>query len=272
MRQAAPVFQLLGQSTGDADPALLGLWVATPADRDHAVAFGAAEAPTGGVEVWRAVLPSDPRAASDALAAGEARLAAVERALGPAEGRVVALARAEGRGPSFAAPGGEAIGQPEAELLAALRAIRQDDAGQSFGIGETIQEWWDRATGQLGAAVTRLGRWVAQLAWVETEWGGAVLARTAVGWTGDVDTAWRADAGAVGAALHRRSLGLALATRTATLRLFALAARGASLLAAALAVPGGPLLALPAAWRYVNQVVDEIAGVRETLREVGHAQ
>jgi hypothetical protein len=96
---------------------------------------------------------------------------------------------------------------------------------------------------------------------VETRAEGRLLARTIVGWGGDAGTAWAVPFDPAAATLHGRTLALALAARATLLRRLALAARGAATLGALLA-PGGALLALPAAWRFIGEVVDEVAAAR----------
>ena len=77
------------------------------------------------------------------------------------------------------------------------------------------------------ASVERLLQLVVHNAWVETHVQEYLVARTAVGWTGDLQTVWYEQVSAAHAAFHQRALALALASRETLLRTVALAARGA---------------------------------------------
>jgi hypothetical protein len=54
--------------------------------------------------------------------------------------------------------------------------------------------------------------------------------------------------------LHQRTLNLTLETRALMLRSLILVASGAGKLSVLMTTPGGALLALPAVWKFVNQV------------------
>ena len=90
-----------------------------------------------------------------------------------------------------------------------------------------------------------------------------MLARTVVGWTGDLDTLWEQYLRPEQIDLHRRSLNLAITSRAAMLRTFIVTTQGAAKLSILLATPGGAILALPAAWKYVNQILAELEKIRD---------
>jgi len=253
-----PVFELFDTALAEAVPHALGVWATVPAAPRRAVAIDPPSATVADAPRWRANLPADPRLASVHLAGGEAGLAAAERGLARAEDRIAALVRAQTAGPAFDVSAGVPVAPPEAELLALVREIQQGAPAVSFGVGEAVAGGWEGATRRFQAVVDRLVHVVAHEAWVETRIEGRLLGRTAVGWTGDLETVWGGSPGPAQLALHRRALALALASRQTLLRTFVVAARGAVTLSVLLTAPGGALLALPAAWKFVDQVVAEL--------------
>jgi hypothetical protein len=80
-----------------------------------------------------------------------------------------------------------------------------------------------------------------------------------VDWTGDMNTAWKPAISPEERILHQRSLALALKSRIALLRIIMTTAQGAAKIAALIAAPGGALLALPAAWKYVQQLLSAVS-------------
>ena len=59
-------------------------------------------------------------------------------------------------------------------------------------------------------------------------------------------------------ALHHKAVQLALGSRIALVRLLIVVSTGAAKLALRLTVPGAQLLVLPAAWRFVRDVLKEL--------------
>ena len=237
-----------------AAPSLLGLWT-TPA-RTDAVSF---EAGSSEVPVWRVSLPADVAAAKAQLQEGMARVQTAERELGTAAARIETLAQTQRASASFDVT--TPLPPPEAELLKSLKAIQASGQVVNFGLGEDLTRGWQQATQQFQSVIDQLVRFVAYYAWVETEVGGQLLGRTAVNWLGDMDTLWCRAFQPEQIALHERTLALALHSRQTLLRAFTIASKGAVLLAtlpALLTTPAGALLALPAAWKFVNQVLAEL--------------
>lgn len=245
------LFELVDQMGGAAPP---GPWQVRPAPPGPAgLAFGAAEEP--GAPLWRADLPGDGGAALTALAAGEAELLRYEAALAAAPGRITALA---GGAASFGGPG---LPAPEQGLLAALDALRVGPGAASFSAGGGEAPAWAAAEERLRAFVAGAQAAMSNLAVVETRVAGALVARTSVSWTGDVRSLLPAASPGLHAGLHRRTLGLALRSRAALLRTFGTVMRGAAIVAAMAGSPAGAVLALPAAWRFVEELLAERAGV-----------
>jgi hypothetical protein len=81
-----------------------------------------------------------------------------------------------------------------------------------------------------------------------------------VSWLGDADTTWRTPVTADQIALHQRAVTLALNTRASMMRVAVLVIQGARLLAqlpVMVASPIGIVMAIPAAWRFLDQVLAE---------------
>ena len=257
-----PVFALIGLPPAPEGPHVLGVWAAVPL-RPGPVAFGQppqrAEGPT-----WQANLPANSAEASVELARAEARVKAADQALPEAAERLEQLAVAQGAGTSFAAgpATGATWGEPERELVALLGEIGTGGTATSFGLMDMAKAGWGEASEWFSSAAASLLPTTLQ-ARVETSAGGTTVARTKVGWTGDCATVWSSQSGGSQATLHLRTVTLALASRVALVRTLALALQGAGLIAVAVGIPGGPLLALPAVWRFITRVQDEITANRE---------
>jgi hypothetical protein len=207
-------------------------------------------------------LPADPLQAEAWLAREEAGLDAAQRALGMAAERMDAFALSPGV-PSFSAGPG-----PEAELLALLAATPggQRAGTVSFAPGDRFGAWAD-AERELREFLDTLLRSIAHAAWVETRVGGELAAQSAVGWTGDTETALEEGIDLARAALHGRALDLALRRRQVSMRAFAVAAEGAAKLAVLTAAPGGAILALPAALKYVRALMEQLQQFRADREE-----
>jgi hypothetical protein len=145
---------------------------------------------------------------------------------------------------------------PEVELLEWIDGL--DTGRVTFGIGELIPGEMIDANQQFRAALAGLSRMLLHLAWVETHQGGRLLARTVVNWSGDMDTTWDWDVVQEQFEYHHRSLALALASRITLLNTLSITTRAAVKLSVLIATPGASLLALPAAWKYVNQILAQV--------------
>lgn len=241
-----PIFEVLEPTQGVSPPP--GPWASRPAP---AAAFSTGGDPEAGAAIWRANLPADPLEARVALGAAAASLRAQEQALDQAARR---MGRAARGGASFSSAGAPS---PEQEMLAVLYDARPEDEGASFGIGDSIKGAMEEAQEQFQTFVNQVFDTVANFAVVETRVGGVLIGRTSVGWGGDTRTLMAAGVTADQALLHRRTLALALRSRAALLRSLAVITRGAGIVATAVSSPAGPLLALPAAWKFVDQLIKE---------------
>ncbi len=246
----------------------LGVWQpaspAAPGDaglESTGVGPAAADAP-GDVNLWLIALPKDRSAADQALDLAEARLAVAESALPQAENRLRAFAAAGGPSPAIA-PGLEA---PELEL-ASWSAMSQSagDLDLRERPGQPMDDLaavpaFQQAVERTEAFFAKVREAVRDFTVVETSLGDARAALTRVSWTGDMRTAWASGLSTDDARQHIRAVSLALRTRDAWLRLALTVVRGAIQLAVLFAAT--PLLALPAAYRFVRQIIDQMQALR----------
>lgn len=239
------VFELHDTAAATATPDIFGLWATAP------VAFDTAD----GAPLWRANLAADPQTAASQLAGGEALLDSSHQALASAAERLNALAEGRLAGQAFAVA---TLPRPETELIDMLSDLGAGGA-VSFGLGDRLAAGWEQAAGRFQGFVGQVRDSIASRARVETRLQGQAqpFGRTVVGWLGDTETVWAAGVDCAQTELHERTITLALRSRAMLLRTFVVAARGAVTLSAMLATPGGMLLALPAAWRFINQVLAE---------------
>lgn len=217
-----------------------------------------AETPTA-AQVWRVDLPADPAAAHAALAAAEADLGRHEAAIAKAPERIRDLAASEGVA-SFSLR--EAQRAPERQLLALVSELRgvarPAPEANSFSITAPKELTWAEAETRFRAFMAQIHDAVTNFAVVETLVEGTLVARTSVSWTGDVRSLLHATLPARHADLHQRSLGLALRSRAALLKTFGTVVRGAALVAVMTSSPAGAITALPAAWKFVDQLLDDL--------------
>lgn len=237
-----PLFEVIDPNDGPAPP---GPWETRPAPP---ASFGAAA--EAAAPLWRVSLAADPAAAGLELRAAEEALARQEQAAAAAPGRLRALV-ARGGAASFGAP----AAAPESRLML-LMSEPPGSGARSFGIGD--------GGGEAAAAEERFTAFVRQVqdavgnyAVVETRLERTLIARSAVSWTGDLRSLLGAGLAAEEERLHRRSLGLAMRSRAALLRTFAVVMRGATIVALMASSPLGAARALPAAWRFVDDLLRE---------------
>jgi len=157
----------------------------------------------------------------------------------------------------------------DVELLRFLNELERPADQVSFGLGDDLREGWQVAQEQFQKMTSQALQSLSHMAWVETSQGGILFGRTSVGWTGDMDSFYTPEASPEQIQLHQRSLALALTSRHAFIRAFSATVAGASRLALSLATPGGALLALPAVWKYVNQILSEVERVKTQSQSQG---
>ena len=237
-------------------PPIFQHWQTAPVHTSGEISFEAAITASQPTSRWSLELPANPEEAETALTQAEAQLQATLALMNEAPSRLEAFVSRMGSG-TEAHFSVESFTRPaEAELLAWMAYF---EPGQISFDGQGITQGQARESlDQLRRMVDNLLGQVLYMAQVETRLGEVFLARSLVSWRGDLDTTWGEATSSDQAPLHQRSLRLALASRLAMLRVMITATQGAAKIAALIAAPGGALLALPAAWKYVNQILSEV--------------
>ncbi len=242
--------RIVGPALPDEGP-LLGLWEVEPS----AAAFAAGEA---AMPRWEVALPS-PEEAGALLEAQERRLQQQAEALALARRRLERLAR--GGAEAFAAETLDPLARADAELWSMVALLGGGEEAVAFAAlpsWEALRQRWERFVRQVNALLAaRLN--------VETRVRGRRVAATVLGWDGVLHTALlgaEAEDEAMLAA-HRRSLELAMRSQREMLNLFAVIFGGAATLALKAALPVAAWTLLPAVWKYVQDVQEALAALRE---------
>lgn len=237
-----PEFGFASSAGGDDE---LGIWQALPValPRDLGLeSVGEEPAADRDVTLWQVALPRDRRAANDVLALAERRLAAAELALPFAAQRLTTFVGAGG--PPAALP--PALAAPETALFDWV-ATGDVARGQPPDAGPV---------NQVAAFFDKVHESLRNYAAIDTGLEDGRIGLTLVSWTGDFQTVWARGLALDDAQQHTAAVALALRTRDAWLRLGLTVARGAIQLTALFSV--NPALALPAAYRFVRQVIDQV--------------
>ncbi|MBN2002927.1 MAG: hypothetical protein JXA21_06190 [Anaerolineae bacterium] len=256
-------FSLLGVDAPQGqDP--LGIWEVSEA---APVAYSLGDAPPAAPAglTWRVELPAAPQEAQSLLSAraadvqrGLADLASVQRSL-----------ETFSQVPSFA---GEEDHAAQKNALRDMLALHRPAEVTAYGLGDLFkrkdkeaEEREQQVLAEERDAMTQWESFVQQVQQtlrdavrIETVVGGRVAGVTRVSWGGDFATFWGADLSGGSRKMHAQSLRVALDSRTALLRVTGVVVGGAAGLAAKAGIPGGPLTLLPAAWKYVRDVLAEL--------------
>jgi hypothetical protein len=210
------------------------------------------------------------------LQRGEQRIHAAQHALADAPQRLdslVAAARSSaaegGAMTSFALPTeAEVLPQPEADLLDTLQRLAPPPAEEPYHFSietqrtadarqrDTLPEAWQHSMQQVQAFLQHIREVVTHYALVETAIAGQMVGRTTIGWAGDARTTWHPTLTPAQAALHWRTLDMALHSRLMLLRTFVVVSQGL-LKVAVLVSTGNVVLALPALWKFINTIIAE---------------
>jgi hypothetical protein len=238
---------------------LVGAWDLGPDEASISFAAGSSDAVA---TTWRLLLPADPRRAAAKVEALRAEVARAEAARLDASVRLARFATTSAdTSATVSFTAAAEVRSPEGELTAAIGVVGQADAPLAFGVLDPIADFWARAIETVQRAMDAIRRLLSGELWVETSIADRLVARTVVSLDGDATTAWAGPSTGDRVALHARSLEAALASRLTLMRTILTVASGAAMLAtlpALLATPGGVLLAIPAAWRFVSQVIDAL--------------
>jgi hypothetical protein len=241
-------------------PAVFGLWENSLVPGENAIAFGLSnDAPVlQEYSIWRADLSPDQMEAEKQLSQMDLQMQRMTAVLETLPGEIKQVTN-QASSPSFDLS--TAANRPEeVELLGNILSLNSTSSGPavSFGLGDVLSNDWKAAYQEFQVSFARIQQLVTQMAWVETRMGGQLVGWSVVNWTGDFYTSWKENTLPDQRALHQHSLQQAMATRVALLRVLAVTMQGAGMFAFLISNPGGVILALPAVWKYVNQVLDQI--------------
>jgi hypothetical protein len=159
------------------------------------------------------------------------------------------------------------ITDAEAELFALVNDLNPTEAGLSFDLSDQSRVNWQKAAQELEDSFHRIKMILTRFAVVETRIQGEFIGQTVVGWSGRTDSSWQSPGSMDTYHLHKRSLQAALASRYLLLNMLVISAQSASRLAALLAIPGGAVLALPAVWKYVSRILNELEKYQTKTRQ-----
>jgi hypothetical protein len=220
------------------------------------------------VPTWRANLPADLNEAAVQIALGEASVRASQRALANAPTRLDAALKRRPNGFSFSTN----ERRPEDQLFGMLGALEEEPNAVNFGIGEDVKAGWEKANAQFRSFAAQAREAITNLAVVETRSGNLLIGRTSVNWSGDMRTLWPIALEPAQTALHQRTLTLALESRLAMVRTFILVLRGAGLVAQAVSSPIGTVTAIPAAWKFISEILNEVKDERRRTKDEGNSR
>ena len=256
-------FTVQGLTEGQAD--LLGIWkpVSPPG-----LAFSAAIATEAELEaddevVWSVSLPANPTLASKSVQHQVETLVVTQQAISQAGQALQRLPLHWLEQTSFAL---EPAADPETTLRRNLAQLQSGEAKVSFGLG--LPTGWSQTVAEYQAFMQQMFRLLKPTLRVETQVEEALLAYTLVKLSGDSETAWGSQGPSTHIQLHRQILSLTLESRLALLQLLAQTSAGAVALAAKFSLPGGTVLALPATWRYIQDVMQQAQKVADLQRQI----
>jgi len=259
-------FTVQGLVGGQAD--LLGIWqpVSSPGLAFSAPTATEAKLETDDEAIWSVSLPANPTLASKAVQHRVKTLAVAQHAISQAGQALQKLPAHWLEETSFALEQTADSATPEATLRRNLAQLQGGGEGVSFGLG--LPTDWSQTVAEYQAFMQQLFRLLRPTLHVETRVEGALLAHTLVELSGDFETAWTSQGALTHIQLHCHILSLTLESRLALLQLLAQTSAGAVVLAARLNPPVGAILALPAAWRYVQDVMQQAQKVADLQRQM----
>ena len=115
---------------------------------------------------------------------------------------------------------------------------------------EARQGWLDLVE-QVRQAVTRYAR-------VRTELGSVPIGLTTVSWQGDFQTTWTSGLELDERQVHLNAVHVALSSRIEMVRMVSVVAVGVANILLKVAVPGGQLMLLPAVFKFVRDVMQQL--------------
>ncbi len=213
------------------------------------------------VSRWEVGLPADPLAAERALAQHETRLKVASVGLVQAQARVhnfVAAGGSVSEADAFSlVPGAAPDARPERALSSWMQAAQEE----SFAFPPKLPAGAEAAAREVQAFLEKVRNTTRYLAYIETSQDGVRQALTIVSWGGDFQSVVKPATSSRAQAKHTRAVELAIGTRDAWIRMGLIVLRSAAQLS--LLFPTNPILAVPAAYKFIRQVLDQIQAIQD---------
>lgn len=155
---------------------------------------------------------------------------------------------------------------PETRLQQHIAWLRSSGKGSlSFGWG--FSDRYSESMSGFETFIRKISAFLKPTLCVESRVRETVFARTRAEIDGDLQTLWNFTDMEFSeyVSLHQRNVSFALDSRTALFQLLAQIIAGATALAVRFSLPGGAIAALPAAWDYINDIIQqyESSGIRD---------
>ena len=240
-------------------PGIFQIWETPSPSELQILSFEAGRPPEIEISQWRLDLPEDDTTAESHLKQLEAEILSIREVLEKVPLQVERLSsqRLKTMSGELSFDQHE-VPAADAEFFALLNIAAPTSERMSFDIADGSRLDWQKAAQEFRISVDRIKTMLTQFANVETSVQGRFIGRTMVSWSGNFETSWHPSRGWNDSRLHQRSLEVALASRRLLLNLLIVSTQSAAKLSVLLAVPGGPIMVLPAVWKYVTRMIDEI--------------
>ena len=225
----------------------LGLWTLP---ESSGVSFSAEAAPVE-PPTWHIELSSSAEETRQVLDAQTRALALGERDLEQAKDALKALGTTEAV--SFATDDPLA-----AQKAALLETLQKGQEPVAYGVEPQAEAEQEEVYRQWLAFMEQTRELLSHYARIKTTAGETLIGITEVSWGGDFKTEWPADLPAASMQQHLQAVHLALGSRIALMRVFSVVGTGAAGLAVKATMPGAQILLLPATWKFVRDVLQEL--------------
>jgi hypothetical protein len=240
-------------------PGIFRIWEIPSPSELQILSFEAGRPPEVEISQWRLDLPEDDTAAESHIKQLEFEILSVREVLENVPLQVERLSsqylKTMSGELSFDQ---QEVPAADAEFFALLNVAAPTSEMTSFDTADGPRLDWQKAAQEFRISMDRIKTMLTQFANVETSVQGKFIGRTIVSWSGKFETSWHPSRGWNDSRLHQRSLEVALASRRLLLNLLIVSTQSAAKLSVLLAVPGGPIMVLPAVWKYVTRMIDEI--------------
>ncbi len=147
---------------------------------------------------------------------------------------------------------------PQTVLLDSISALRLPS--KAFSISNTAVNY-GALYGRCETLISRFQQVLSRRGRIETRIGGNLVGLTKIDWTGDFETIWEEGTAPLAMNVHVRAIRLASGSRLALLRILTIVGTGALGLAIKASIPGGQFLLIPAVYKFVRDMLEELKKV-----------